>query len=87
MRFNSTKYFIVSLVIAVAFLCGCSADYQPVSAKQCGAIVKHTSKILGKLASKSTTEMIKECKSYTDEQRGCAMQAKIVADIVKCSKL
>ena len=74
-----------SIVITLVGTSGCT-NYEPVKASKCGEIVKHTSKILGKLAKPQAT-MLKECKSFTDEQRGCAMQATIVADLVKCSKL
>ena len=72
-------------MLAIVSISGCT-NYEPVKASKCGEIVKHSSKILGKLAKPQAT-MLKECRSFTDEQRGCAMQATIVADLVKCAKL
>ena len=72
-----------SLIVTV--LSGCT-NYEPVSASKCAEIVRHTADILGKFAKPQAT-MLKECKTYTDEQRGCAMQATIVADLAKCAKL
>lgn len=68
------------------FTAGCSDSYDPVPSSKCSMVVKHSTDILKKLA-KPKEEMIKECRKATDEQRGCVMQAKIVADLAKCTKL
>lgn len=76
---------IVSLNTLLLLFSGCT-NYEPVKADKCTEIVRHSSKILGKLAKPAAT-MLNECKNYSDEQRGCALQATIVADLVKCAKL
>ncbi len=76
---------IAGLSIALLVPTACT-NYEPVKASMCGEVVNHSTKILGKLAKPKAT-MLKECKSYSDEQRGCAMQASIVADLAKCAKL
>jgi len=55
----------------------------PVPASQCAEVVKHSTEILGKFA-KPRNEMLRQCQNSTDIQRGCALQAKIVADLTKC---
>ena len=72
--------------VAILGLSGCSENYQPIPVEQCGKVVKHSTSILKKLA-KPQAEMIQECRKFTDEQRGCAMQASIVADLANCAKL
>jgi hypothetical protein len=81
------KSFLVALGFSSVLLLqsGCS-NYEPVASSKCGDIVNHTKKILGKFA-KSKAVMIKECKTYSDIQRGCAMQANTVAALGKCAKL
>ncbi len=77
---------LLTSIFAVINLSGCSESFQPVPVSQCGKVVKHTTSILKKLA-KPQAEMIQECRKFTDEQRGCAMQASIVHDLAKCAKL
>ena len=78
---------ILSTVFVSALLfTGCGENYTPLKASQCSTIVQHSAKILGKFA-KPRAEMMKACKDSTDLQRGCALQAKIVADLSKCAKL
>ena len=77
---------ITTPIVAVLGLSGCSENYQPIPVEQCGKVVKHSTSILKKLA-KPQAEMIQECRKFTDEQRGCAMQASIVADLANCAKL
>ena len=82
---NSSVPVLAGLTFVLLAPTACT-NYEPVKASKCGEVVNHTSKILGKLAKPKAT-MLKECKNFTDEQRGCAMQASIVADLVKCAKL
>ena len=84
-KMRSHLLLIVPAVCLLVFS-GCSENYQPVAESKCPEVVKHTSKILGKFA-KPKAEMMQQCKSYSDVQRGCAMQATIVADLAKCAKL
>ena len=81
---NNRHYFPSIFAATVLFATGCSEDYIPVPATQCGEVVKHSTKILGKFA-KPKNEMLRQCQNSTDLQRGCALQAKIVADLTKCS--
>lgn len=83
---NTGLFMLTAAMIAVINLSGCSESYKPVPVEQCGKVVKHTASILQKLA-KPQAEMIQECRKFTDEQRGCALQASIVADLAKCAKL
>ena len=84
---KNTTLILSAAFLGLMLLSGCSENYPAVKAGKCAEIVQHTSKVLGKLNSKTKPEMLKECKNYSDEQRGCAMQAKIVADLVKCAKI
>lgn len=83
---HKTHYFSALLMATVLSATGCSEDYLPVPATQCGEVVKHSTKILGKFA-KPKNEMLRQCQNSTDIQRGCALQAKIVADLTKCKDL
>ena len=83
MKMNKTSYFIAGLAATTIMTTGCSEDYMPVPATQCTEVVEHSTKILGKFA-KPKNEMLRQCQSSTDIQRGCALQAKIVADLTKC---
>ena len=85
---KKTSYFLApfALVPFLLLTSGCSEDHAPVKVSKCGEVVKHTTDILGKLA-KPKAVMIKECRKMSDIQRGCAMNATIVADLVKCAKL
>jgi len=80
---NKTRYLIAALSASALLTAGCSEDYMPVPATQCAEVVKHSTKILGKFA-KPKNEMLRQCQNSTDIQRGCALQAKIVADLTKC---
>jgi len=84
---NNRSLLISAAFLGLIFMAACSDNYAPVKAGKCGTVVQHTNKILGKLNSKTKPEMLKECKNYSDQQRGCALQAKIVADLLKCAKL
>jgi len=75
-----------SLTLVFLLPMGCTTDYKPIKASKCGSIVKHTAKILGKIAP-SSSKMLKQCKGFTDIQRGCAMEAKSTGSLLKCSKL
>ncbi len=83
-----TKMFAyrVALTATALLLTACSDNYQPLPATQCGEIVKHSTKILGKFA-KPKNEMLRQCQNATDVQRGCVMQASIVSDLTKCQDL
>jgi hypothetical protein len=83
---NNTLPFSSTVAVAMLLASGCSEDYKAVPASQCGEVVKHSTKILGKFA-KPKNEMLRQCQNSTDLQRGCALQAKIVADLTKCSDL
>ena len=65
---------------------GCSRTYEPVAASKCEAVVDHSIEILHKLA-KPRPELLRDCRKASDQQRGCIMEASIVADLAKCSKL
>jgi len=78
-----TRFFIAALSASALLTTGCSEDYMPVPASQCAEVVKHSTEILGKFA-KPRNEMLRQCQNSTDIQRGCALQAKIVADLTKC---
>lgn len=80
------KIIQLTAVLAGALLVNGCTNYEPVAASRCAEIVDHSNKILGKFA-KPKAEMIKQCKEFTAEQRGCALQATIVADLAKCAKL
>ena len=84
--YKSTSLVLTFPFIAIFSLSGCSENYEPIPVGQCGKVVKHSMSILKKLA-KPQAEMINECRKFTDEQRGCAMNASIVADLAKCVKL
>lgn len=85
MQHKSLPILFTGFSLALITL-GCSEDYQPVTSSKCGEIVQHSTKILGKFA-KPKAEMMKACRDSSDLQRGCAMQAKIVADLSKCAKI
>ena len=82
MKMNKTGY-IAALTVTTLLSTGCSEDYIPVPATKCAEVVKHSTKILGKFA-KPKNEMLRQCQNSTDIQRGCALQARIVADLTKC---
>ena len=83
---NKAISFPVILTAVAVMASGCSEDYKPVPATQCGEVVKHSSKILGKFA-KPRNEMLRQCQNASDLQRGCVLQATIVADLTKCQDL
>ncbi|MBT8440666.1 MAG: hypothetical protein HKP55_07830 [Gammaproteobacteria bacterium] len=83
---NKTRFLPVIFTATLLLATGCSEDYIPVPATQCGEIVEHSTKILGKFA-KPKNQMLRQCQNSTDLQRGCALQAKIVADLTKCKDI
>ena len=83
---NNKRFFPIVFSSTILVATGCSEDYIPVPATQCAEVVKHSTKILGKFA-KPRNEMLRQCQNSTDLQRGCALQAKIVADLTKCKDI
>lgn len=62
-------------------LSGCGAPPVPVS--ECDNVVKHIKSVL-KDKAPSMSEMRKQCKAATDEERGCAMAADKPMKILNC---
>ncbi len=78
----SKKPFLsVSCLAALFALSGCGAP--PVAVSECGKVVKHVRSVL-KDKAPSTSELTKQCKEATDEQRGCAMAADKPMKILQC---
>ncbi len=62
-------------------LTGCGAPPVPVS--ECDNVVKHIKSILKDKAPPSS-EMSKQCKAATDDQRGCVMAADKPMKVLNC---
>lgn len=73
---------ITGLFLSVTLIQGCSS-YDPVPVEQCGKVVKNVKKVLGKMAP-SRAEMMENCETATDKQRGCALAATTTGDISRC---
>ncbi|MBL4827811.1 MAG: hypothetical protein JKY66_08900 [Spongiibacteraceae bacterium] len=71
-----------SLLLCVLPISGCS-DYDPVPKSQCSNVVQHAQKVLGEF-SPSYPEMVNDCKSATDKERGCIMASTTKGQILQC---
>jgi len=69
--------------VALVSLSGCGAPPVPVS--ECGNVVKHIRQVL-KDKAPSSSEMNKQCKAATDEQRGCVVAADKPMKLLQCMK-
>ncbi|WP_199609923.1 hypothetical protein [Flocculibacter collagenilyticus] len=74
--------FTTGILAFSVSLSGCSTA-EPVAKERCDEVVKHSKKILGDNAP-SNSELLKQCKAATDEQRGCAMAADKPMKLLKC---
>ena len=74
----------INIVIAVSLftMFACSKKV-PVS--ECKTVVAHAKKIMGNDAP-SASKLMEDCKAATDEQRGCAMDAKNSLSLAACLK-
>lgn len=75
------KILSVVMLSGASLLTACGAPPVPVS--ECGAVVKHIKSVL-KDKAPSRSEMTKQCKEATDEQRGCALAADKPMKILSC---
>ncbi len=82
MKVEPSKYFLIALFVSILLFQGCSS-YAPVSVSQCVEVVKHTKKMLGRMAPKRKRMMV-DCKKATDEARGCIMAATTKIQIAHC---
>ncbi len=83
---KQTVFFASTLLGISLVASGCSQNYEPAPATQCGEIVKHSAKVLGKFANPKN-EMLRQCQNSTDIQRGCALKAKNVSDLSRCQSI
>jgi hypothetical protein len=82
---KKTKVLIlyISFISFLFLVSGCT-NYEPVSVKECSAVVKHAQKVLGKL-SPPYKELLKSCTTASDEVRGCIMAAEKMGQITQCN--
>lgn len=79
---------VVALGAIVFIASACKPTYEELPASDCPKVVEHSRRLLGPGAKgKTTKEMLAICEASTPKQRGCAMQATVGADIMKCSLL
>lgn len=72
---------VLILVTSFLALTGCGAP--PVAVSECANVVKHIKGVLKEKAP-STSELNKQCKEATDDQRGCAMAADKPMKLLQC---
>lgn len=72
-----------TLILVFCFLVQACNNYDPVPKSQCTKVVKHAKKILGSFAPKHS-QMVKDCKSATDSERGCIMAATKKGQVAQC---
>lgn len=75
-----TKLLTATAIIFTLTACG---SPEPLPVSDCGKIVTHVKKVLGKHAP-SVSKMKKQCKSASDEARGCAMSAEKPLALSQC---
>ena len=80
--FNPAKFLSI-IALLMLTLTACS-KYEPVSVDQCAKVVSNARKVMGSTAD-SKSEMMKQCKAATDQERGCANVATTKADLMRCS--
>ena len=76
-----TPFLKLGSLAVLLSLSGCGAP--PVAVSECDKVVKHIRGVL-KDKAPSTSELTKQCKAATDEQRGCAMAADKPMKILQC---
>lgn len=69
--------------LLITLFASCS-KYKDVPASECERVTAHAQKILD--GSKSRGEIMSDCKSASDQQRGCAMAAKNALTLAACTK-
>ncbi len=72
---------VLILFASLLALPGCGAP--PVAVSECAKVVKHIKGVLKEKAP-STSELTKQCKEATDDQRGCAMAADKPMKLLQC---
>ena len=79
---KSYQLAIPALLIPLLVLYGCSKP-DPVAESECNKVVSHVKSIL-KDRAPSQSEMLKQCKTASDEARGCVMAANKPMKILQC---
>ena len=74
---------VALLSIQLFAVAGCS-KHTPVPVTQCNAVVTHASRVLGDDAG-SSSQLMKDCREATDQQRGCALAAKSAISLMRCT--
>lgn len=75
---------VASLTIGLLVCASACDKYEPVAVAKCSKIVKHSRKLLAGHAD-SYSKSMADCKSASDQERGCAMVADSPADLLRCS--
>ncbi len=77
---NVIFYLVFPLIVATLVSC---SKVTPVPVSECSAVVSHVQSIL-KDKAPNKSKMHKQCKSATDEIRGCVMAAEKPMKILQC---
>ncbi len=77
---NILFYLALPLLLLTLFSC---SKVEPVPKSACDSVVSHVKSIL-KDKAPSKSKMLKQCKSATDEARGCIMAADKPMKILQC---
>ncbi|WP_407332842.1 hypothetical protein [Enterovibrio sp. 27052020O] len=72
-----------SFIALFAFGLTACSDYDPVPESQCSNVVSHAQKVLGAMAP-SAGELMGQCKSASDSERGCVMAATKKGQLAQC---
>jgi len=78
----SPKIFFTISCLTLSLITGCSS-YEPVSKSKCKSVVNHAKKILADFAP-SHADMLEDCNSASDSERGCIMAATKKGHIAQC---
>ncbi|MDD1795140.1 hypothetical protein L4D06_09620 [Enterovibrio makurazakiensis] len=79
-----TRFTVKSTFIALlAFGLTACTDYDPIPVSQCSKVVSHAQKVLGAMAP-SASELMGQCKSATDSERGCVIAATKKGQLAQC---
>lgn len=73
---------IMTLLIAPLVITACT-DYDPVPASDCSNVVQHAQEVLGNFAP-SYNDLMTDCKSASDSERGCVMAATKKGQLAQC---